>query len=319
MLDMIQMQAWEEIQAMAQATSQIKDRSIMPQITQADLEQALIDIESEHGIAFERDIVDPRSLKPSQGELSLKKIESGVARLLNQSHEPRPVLVSNDGYVLDGHHRWAANYICNVPLHCWTMHAPMLVCLKAIADHPASFNISLHEASNPTANQYSQIFCDMDGVLVDFISGSEKVLGFKFNDKEAAQALKLDNEGKWNILSTKEKFWLNLDKMPDADKLWAAIKPLTPFILSAPAKAMPTCAAEKKLWAQRHLGLPPNRVICVAAEDKKHYARINGHRNVLIDDYARNIEQWRAAGGIGILHTSAAKTIAELKTLGIIR
>ena len=38
-------------------------------------------------------------------------------------------------------------------------------------------------------------------------------------------------------------------------------------------------------------------------------------KNVLIDDRPKNIEAWEAAGGIGILHTSAADTIDQLKKL----
>ena len=37
--------------------------------------------------------------------------------------------------------------------------------------------------------------------------------------------------------------------------------------------------------------------------------------NVLIDDRQKNIDAWVAAGGIGIVHTSAADTIEQLKTL----
>ena len=37
----------------------------------------------------------------------------------------------------------------------------------------------------------------------------------------------------------------------------------------------------------------------------------------LIDDKEENIKQWKAAGGIGILHTSAENTIKELQKLGL--
>ena len=37
----------------------------------------------------------------------------------------------------------------------------------------------------------------------------------------------------------------------------------------------------------------------------------------LIDDRKSNIDQWIASGGIGILHTSAADTIQQLKNLGL--
>jgi hypothetical protein len=37
--------------------------------------------------------------------------------------------------------------------------------------------------------------------------------------------------------------------------------------------------------------------------------------NVLIDDLHINIDDWRGAGGIGVLHTSPEDTIIELKNL----
>jgi hypothetical protein len=43
---------------------------------------------------------------------------------------------------------------------------------------------------------------------------------------------------------------------------------------------------------------------------KQQYANPN---SILIDDTPIVIEQWNAAGGIGILHTDAISTIKELK------
>jgi hypothetical protein len=37
----------------------------------------------------------------------------------------------------------------------------------------------------------------------------------------------------------------------------------------------------------------------------------------LIDDRADNIQRWKDAGGVGVLHTSAADTIQQLKELGL--
>jgi hypothetical protein len=38
---------------------------------------------------------------------------------------------------------------------------------------------------------------------------------------------------------------------------------------------------------------------------------------ILIDDMEQTIKEWKNAGGIGILHTSAADTISQLKKLGL--
>jgi hypothetical protein len=37
---------------------------------------------------------------------------------------------------------------------------------------------------------------------------------------------------------------------------------------------------------------------------------------VLIDDYPKNIKEWTAKGGIGILHTNTSSTIRQLKKIG---
>ena len=56
-------------------------------------------------------------------------------------------------------------------------------------------------------------------------------------------------------------------------------------------------------------------------ESKRYFAKDHdgshfGRPNVLIDDFPQNIKEWDAAGGIGILHTSAAESIKRLKELG---
>jgi hypothetical protein len=43
---------------------------------------------------------------------------------------------------------------------------------------------------------------------------------------------------------------------------------------------------------------------------------VNGEPALLIDDYIKNINQFKARGGIGIHHTSTASTISQLKKLG---
>ena len=45
-------------------------------------------------------------------------------------------------------------------------------------------------------------------------------------------------------------------------------------------------------------------------------ARFAGPNKILIDDREDNIAAWKAAGGIGILHTDAFSTIAKLKEIG---
>jgi len=64
--------------------------------------------------------VDPANLKPTQKDIymdnALKKYQSGLASVQKGSGWApwnASILVSKDGYVLDGHHRWAATIIFN--------------------------------------------------------------------------------------------------------------------------------------------------------------------------------------------------------------
>jgi hypothetical protein len=65
-----------------------------------------------------------------------------------------------------------------------------------------------------------------------------------------------------------------------------------------------------------HLGLPALRINLVKRREKQNFAKLNGEPTLLIDDYIKNITQFRARGGIGIHHISAASTISQLKKLG---
>ena len=51
-------------------------------------------------------------------------------------------------------------------------------------------------------------------------------------------------------------------------------------------------------------------------KEKQHFAKVGCLPTILIDDYAKNISQFKARGGIGILHTSTSNTISQLKKLG---
>ena len=55
--------------------------------------------------------------------------------------------------------------------------------------------------------------------------------------------------------------------------------------------------------------------ICYRAEK---ILKCTGPGTVLIDDLEKNILEWRAEDGTGILHRTAEETMKELKKLGIL-
>ena len=88
-------------------------------------------------------------------------------------------------------------------------------------------------------------------------------------------------------------------------------------VLSAFTGRDPTSKVGKMKWLKKNTGFKRANVHLVLRSQKKSYAKTKEEKpNVLIDDYAKNIKEWEASGGIGILHTDVGKTINKLKGLG---
>ena len=153
-----------------------------------------------------------------------------------------------------------------------------------------------------------QIYCDMDGVLADFHAFTDKIAGAPFTNEH------------WPLMP--EDIFLRLPKMPDADQLWNFIGKFNPFILTAVPKEendkSQRAGRDKATWMHKNFNVPQDMIRAVKRKGKQHFAMdgIDGRPNVLIDDHGTNIQEFRAKGGIGVHHTSAGKTIAELKEMG---
>ena len=151
-----------------------------------------------------------------------------------------------------------------------------------------------------------KIYSDMDGVLADFESGYEKLTGVDLK----GEFVKGDDFWK-PISKAGVGFWAGLKWMPDGQKLWDYIKPYKPDLLSAPSRE-DSSRIGKHVWVKQKL--PGTKLILRYAKQKQELA---SPESILIDDRQINIDQWEAAGGIGILHTSADDTISQLKQLGL--
>ena len=158
------------------------------------------------------------------------------------------------------------------------------------------------------------IFCDMDGVIVDLNQGLRNALGRGYDPEEWHK----NGEEKKQLIRDYPNFWEDLPPTKDFGTLWSFIEHFNPSILTAYAEwDIEDSVREKWLWNVKHTGIPKSHYFCVARGEKKLFATdSNGKPNVLIDDYILNIREWRAAGGIGIMHTDADHTIMKLKNLG---
>jgi hypothetical protein len=206
---------------------------------------------------------------------------------------------------------------------------------KLFASLSSSSSSPSPSTSASTSTQSSEIpfkvFCDLDGVLVDFGEGVRLICG--------ARPEEIPTSRMWSMLSKHNDFYTHLPWMKGGRQLWEAIRPLQPDILTGVPRNV-KARTEKASWCQRELGIPTNHVDM--AGQKNAHQIVSGrkvagmtnvitcwsknkwfearHRAVLIDDRKDLGLLWEQAGGIFIHHTPGhvEPTLAKLKEHGIL-
>jgi hypothetical protein len=147
-----------------------------------------------------------------------------------------------------------------------------------------------------------QLYLDCDGVLADFDKGAMAILGMKPKAFEHRHGL-----GRfWQKLASAPDFYFSLPLMPDAMRLFDAVKHLDPIILTGLPRG--NWAAEQKMrWASQHF--PGVRMITCMARDKRNHAKDG---DVLVDDNDKFRHLWEQAGGIFVHHKTAEDSLVEL-------
>ena len=176
------------------------------------------------------------------------------------------------------------------------------------------------------ADSLPTIYCDMDGVLCDFRKGIDNMFKLKSKDPSMPGPMQMagykDTDdwinapltaGKWEPITNYKMFWPTLPWTKDGQKLWFFIRKFNPHILSAYTPYDKNSIKGKQLWLQRNLKLTDaSKIHLVRRAEKKIYA--NG--NVLIDDYGRNVKEWKKNKGIPVKYKSASQAIADLRKIG---
>lgn len=154
----------------------------------------------------------------------------------------------------------------------------------------------------------TKIYLDMDGVIADFDKKYKEL--YKIAPRDADTYKTFD---KFFTTFIAERQFAKLDLMPDALVLIEYLKSLslpTEILSSTSSEKRDAEIREQKVeWLNKHnLTFPINLV-----PGKRLKRNFSNSSSILIDDTAQNIDQWRAEGGVGILHTDAITTIGILK------
>ena len=134
------------------------------------------------------------------------------------------------------------------------------------------------------------LYCDLDGVLVDFEQGVQNKFG-KSPDK-------LNKNMMWAVLRKSPKFYDKLPWMPKGRALWESIKEYNPVILTGCPRGG-WSEEDKRNWCARELG-PHIKVICCETREKPNYCT---HGDMLIDDRDMIMDEWIKKGGKYVLYS----------------
>ena len=185
-----------------------------------------------------------------------------------------------------------------------------------------------------------QIFCDLDGVLVDFYKGIENAIKGKAPQKASERYLASQEKARESLggatlkechldkksddfkkpvrdfmqraMSSNRHFWMNLPWTKEGKRLWNFIEKYDPIILSRPVDLESVIG--KKVWVKRNLDLVKDRV--QIRYDKSKYTDYDGKTGLLIDDYIKNITSYGEKGGETIHFKDVDTAIEKLKNYG---
>jgi hypothetical protein len=108
-------------------------RAEMPQI-KAEHRGALVNFLNARGITHDQVEVAPHSLKPTQAEFSLDKVQ----KALDYQGGNRSILISSDGHVVDGHHQWLGDVDQGTPTRAIRLNAPIRQLLQTVREFPSA-------------------------------------------------------------------------------------------------------------------------------------------------------------------------------------
>lgn len=106
----------------------IINRSDMPQIKGDDIPEALR-IFDKYGVPYNRLVAKTDDLKPIQNDYIKNKVDN-IAKQIDSGTKMNSIFISDDNYIVDGHHRWLAYKKLSMPfISCIKVEYPKMSAL----------------------------------------------------------------------------------------------------------------------------------------------------------------------------------------------
>ena len=164
------------------------------------------------------------------------------------------------------------------------------------------------------------IYFDMAGVIANFDKGVIDLLHMQPINQADPFDYKKTN-ALYAKMRTVDHYYDKLEPIPETIKLIEELYAIYGDhiqILSAipkPSRRIVTARADKIHWLKRKISVDIKANICLRAEKAQYFS---SKSHILIDDFIKNVNECEAAGGTGILFTSADDVRRILKEMGIL-
>jgi 5'(3')-deoxyribonucleotidase len=155
----------------------------------------------------------------------------------------------------------------------------------------------------------NNILCDMDGVLVDFMSSCLPILNKELKKNITIQdyvnkqhgfyiekAYDISQDTFWEIINKNNgQFWYELKPFPWAKDLYDYLCDHAEVTIATSPVRDPVCYSLKVRWLSYYLDID-NKDVMIGS--KKHLMANSNH--LLVDDYPKNVTNFIKAGGQGV-------------------
>jgi len=192
-------------------------RADMPQVHR-DHYPELIQYLADHGNTFTKQEVHATELKPVQSEFS----DEGVRKMMKTGGRPsdskgkdkKPLIVSADNYIVDGHHRWLAAYNLDEMVPIMRSTLPIKTLFQLVKDFRHTTYKDIHEGFNATRFTAMEWACIEGGHDLRDLNENMSVTGTERGREERKRGLTPGTEA-WF------KHWFSrpLMKREDVDRL----------------------------------------------------------------------------------------------------
>lgn len=141
-------------------------RGEMPQIP-GDEQPRFLDMLAEKGVKIERGTVSPLTLSPTQNEINAVRVAGQLDKFESGKKDLRPILISKDDKVLDGHHRWAVGVVLQLE-----RPSTKIPVIRIMADRKKALGlmqayVEKHDVARRelTYREYLALLMDQDGAI----------------------------------------------------------------------------------------------------------------------------------------------------------